>query len=106
VGQFYFGERLTAKWVKIRPALTWSRTSDREGVGLRCPALLAYLKAYQNVAEARYGIAAYFDFYNHKRLHQALGYCAPRNVFQESKGVTKLRRRRKGVAIIEDLSSH
>ena len=28
VGQFYFGERLTAKWVKIRPALTWSRTSD------------------------------------------------------------------------------
>jgi hypothetical protein len=43
-----------------------------EGVGLRCPALLAYLKAYENVAEARQGIAAYFDFYNRERLHQAL----------------------------------
>ena len=47
-----------------------------EGVGLRCPALLAYLKAYQSVAEARQGIAAYFDFYNHERLHQALDYRA------------------------------
>ena len=44
-----------------------------EGVGLRCPALLTYLKAYENVAEARQGIAAYFEFYNHQRLHQALG---------------------------------
>jgi putative transposase len=33
-----------------------------------------YLKAYQNVAEARFSIAAYFEFYNHERLHQALGY--------------------------------
>jgi transposase InsO family protein len=55
-----------------------------EGVGLRCPALLAYLKAYQNVAEARHSIAAYFDFYNHERLHQALGYRAPRQVFEEA----------------------
>ena len=43
-----------------------------EGVGLRCPALLNYLKAYDNVAQARQGIAAYFEFYNHQRLHQAL----------------------------------
>jgi hypothetical protein len=35
-----------------------------EGVGLRCPALLAYLNAYQNMAEARRCIAACFDFYN------------------------------------------
>ena len=49
-----------------------------EGVGLKCPALLDYLKAYQDVAEARHGIAAYFNFYNHERLHQALGYRAPR----------------------------
>jgi transposase InsO family protein len=51
---------------------------------LRCPALLAYLKAYQSVAEARRGIAAYFEFYNHERLHQALGYRAPRQVFEEA----------------------
>ena len=43
-----------------------------------------YLKAYQNVAEARHNIAAYFDFYNHERLHQALGYRAPRQVFAEA----------------------
>jgi putative transposase len=36
-----------------------------------------YLKAYQNVAEARHSIAAYFEFYNHERLHQALGYRGP-----------------------------
>jgi len=36
------------------------------------------------VAEARQGIAAYFNFYNHERLHQALGYRAPRQVFEGS----------------------
>ena len=54
-----------------------------------------YLKAYQNVAEARHSIAAYFDFYNHERLHQALGYRAPRQVFEEAMRFTKLRRGRK-----------
>ena len=54
-----------------------------------------YLKAYQNVAEARQGIAAYFNFYNHERLHQALGYRAPRQVFEEAMRSAKLRRRRK-----------
>jgi putative transposase len=29
-----------------------------------------YLKTYENVAEARQGIAVYFEFYNHQRLHQ------------------------------------
>jgi hypothetical protein len=55
-----------------------------EGVGLRCPALLAYLKAYENVAEARQGITAYFEFYNYQRLHQALAYRTPRQVFDEA----------------------
>ena len=31
-----------------------------------------YLKAYQDVGEARRSIAAYFQFYNHDGLHQAL----------------------------------
>jgi hypothetical protein len=35
------------------------------------------------MAEARHGIAAYFEFYNHDRLHQALGYRAPRQAFAE-----------------------
>jgi transposase InsO family protein len=66
-----------------------------EGVGLRCRALLAYLKAYQSVAEARCSIASYFEFYNHQRLHQALGYRAPRQVFEEALRLARLRLGRK-----------
>lgn len=54
-----------------------------------------YLRAYQNVAEARHSIAAYFDFYNCERLHQALDYRAPRQVFEEAMHSAKLRRGRK-----------
>ena len=46
-----------------------------------------YLKAYQDVGEAWRSIAAYFQFYNYDRLHQALGYRAPRQVFEESDAV-------------------
>ena len=53
-----------------------------------------YLNAYQDVAEARHSIAAYFDFYNHDRLHQALGYRLRRQVFKQAMRVAKLRRRR------------
>ena len=45
---------------------------------------LTYLKAYENVAEARQGITAYFEFYNYQRLHQALAYRTPRQVFDEA----------------------
>ena len=43
-------------------------------------------------AEARHGIAHYFDFYNHERLRQALDYRTPRRVFEEAMSLTKLRR--------------
>ena len=33
-----------------------------------------YLKAYDSVADARAGIAAWMTFYNDRRIHQALGY--------------------------------
>lgn len=36
-----------------------------------------YLKGYADSGEARAGIAAWIAFYNHRRLHQALGYLAP-----------------------------
>jgi putative transposase len=48
-----------------------------------------YLKAYQDVGEARRSIAAYFEFYNHERLHQALDYRTPRQVFEEALQVAK-----------------
>ncbi len=34
-----------------------------------------YLKAYQSVSDAERGLKAYFQFYNHDRLHQALQRC-------------------------------
>ena len=43
-----------------------------------------YLRAYESVAEARQAITAYFEFYNDERLHQALDYRAPRQVFEEA----------------------
>jgi putative transposase len=64
-----------------------------------------YLKAYQNVAEARHGIAAYFNFYNHERLHQALGYRAPRQVFEEAMRVAKLRRGRNAAGANRELAA-
>jgi putative transposase len=36
-----------------------------------------YLHAYENLSEAREGIARYMTFYNMKRSHQALGYATP-----------------------------
>jgi putative transposase len=64
-----------------------------------------YLKAYQNVTEARHGIAAYFNFYNHERLHQALGYRAPRQVFEEAMRVAKLRRGRNAAGANRQLAA-
>jgi putative transposase len=43
-----------------------------------------YLRAYESVAEARQGIASYFKFYNNERLHQALGYRTPRQLFERT----------------------
>lgn len=40
-----------------------------------------YLKEYTTVTEARSGIEAYFRFYNVARLHQALGYKTPYQVY-------------------------
>jgi len=48
-----------------------------EGVGLRYPALLTYLKAYGSIREAERGISAYFDFYNRVRPHQSLDRLTP-----------------------------
>jgi putative transposase len=44
----------------------------------------AYLKVYASVAEARQAIAAYLEFCNNERLHQALDYRAPRRVFEQA----------------------
>ncbi len=40
-----------------------------------------YLKDYASVPEARAGIAGYFRFYNHERLHQSLDYRTPAAIY-------------------------
>jgi len=40
-----------------------------------------YLKDYRWVPEARAGIGRWFEFYNHKRPHQSLGYRTPASVY-------------------------
>ena len=45
-----------------------------------------YLRDYQTVAEARYYLGRYFEFYNHRRLHQALGYRTPAEVYPKAVG--------------------
>jgi putative transposase len=40
-----------------------------------------YLHEYGNVLEARRGIGGWFDFYNHRRPHQALDYRTPAEVY-------------------------
>jgi len=40
-----------------------------------------YLHDYQMPKQAHKGLTAYFDFYNYRRPHQALGYLTPAEVF-------------------------
>lgn len=44
-----------------------------------------YLKAYESLIEARNAIAAYIEFYNAVRPHQALKYKTPNQVYEEMK---------------------
>ena len=41
-----------------------------------------YLNDYESVAALKAGIAAYVDFYNHERWHQALGYRRPVELYR------------------------
>lgn len=47
-----------------------------------------YLHEYATPREARIGLADYLTFYNHERLHQALEYQTPAEVYFKSKEVT------------------
>ena len=43
-----------------------------------------FIKAYASVGEARRGISGWLAFYNDARLHQALGYRTPREMFEST----------------------
>jgi putative transposase len=40
-----------------------------------------YLKRYETVRQVKEGLKAYFELYNHRRLHQALDYRTPAQVY-------------------------
>jgi putative transposase len=44
-----------------------------------------YLKGYDGVPPLRAGLGSYFPFYNEERLHQALGYRTPGEVYRQGR---------------------
>ena len=46
-----------------------------------------YLKHYETVPALERGLQNYFDFYNHERPHQSLGYRMPSEVYTPNYGI-------------------
>jgi len=40
-----------------------------------------YLKDYSDMRDVKAGLSSYFEFYNNERIHQALGYRTPREIY-------------------------
>ena len=54
-----------------------------------------YLKDYETVADLYSGLERYFDFYDHRRIHQALDYQTPHEVYSASLTTTDGRQTRR-----------
>lgn len=43
-----------------------------------------YIRDYRNLGDAVNSLGRYFDFYNHRRLHQSLGYQTPAAIYWQA----------------------
>jgi putative transposase len=60
-----------------------------------------YLNGYANMGELMVGLAAYMNFYNDERVHQALGYATPDQVYRTGMGGGALIPDKFGGALVE-----
>ena len=49
-----------------------------------------YLKRYETVRQVKEGLKAYFELYNHRRLHQALDYKTPAQTYFNHQNILKV----------------
>ena len=49
-----------------------------------------YLNIYDNGLDLVAGLASYFDYYNHQRPHQSLGYLIPAEVYLDNQPISML----------------
>jgi putative transposase len=61
-----------------------------ESAGLRCPAPLTYLHAFETGSELRAGLSRWISYYNARRPHSTLAGHTPDEAYEGSKKMERL----------------
>jgi len=68
----------TKRFPKRSQIIRYCRTPNPNAAGLTEH---VYLQDIRSVQDAWLGLKDFFNFYNHERLHQSLGYLTPTDVY-------------------------